>query len=164
MILYLVRHGIAVNRTDPKCPPEAERPLTARGVQKTRSAALGLRALGAKPDVLITSPYVRAAQTAEIFAEALGFSPEKIRVSEALKPAENPATIMNEIFRLKAKEVMCCGHAPHVDLLIAHLTGARGTFTTLKKAGVACLEQEGGHGRWELRWLVGPKVLRDLGD
>ena len=72
MILYLVRHGIAVDRTDPKSPPEPERPLTARGVQKTRSAALGLRALGAKPDVLITSPYVRAAQTAEIFARGAG--------------------------------------------------------------------------------------------
>lgn len=164
MILYLVRHGIAVNRTDPKCPPEAERPLTAKGVQKTRLAALGLRALGAKPDVLITSPYVRAAQTAEIFAEALGYSPEKIRVSDALKPADNPATILAEIGRLRAKEVMCCGHAPHLDLLISLLTGARGAFTALKKAGVACFEQQGGHGRWELRWMVGPKMLRDLGD
>ena len=163
MILYLVRHGIAMNRSDPKCPPEAERPLTARGVQKTRSAALGLRALGAKPDILITSPYVRAAQTAEIFAEALGYSPEKIRVSEALKPTDNPATILGEILRLRAKEVMCCGHAPHLDLLISLLAGARGAFTTLKKAGVACFEQEGGHGRWELRWLVSPLVLRDIG-
>jgi len=164
MILYLVRHGIAVDRTDPKCPPEAERPLTARGVQKTRSAALGLRALGAKPDILITSPYVRAAQTAEIFAEALGYSPEKIRVSEALKPTDNPATILGEIARLRAKEVMCCGHAPHLDLLISLLAGARGTFTALKKAGVACFEQQGSHSRWELRWVLSPKVLRDLGD
>ena len=164
MILYLVRHGIAVDRTDPKCPPEAERPLTARGVQKTRSAALGLRALGAKPDILITSPYVRAAQTAEIFAEALGYSPEKIRVSEALKPTDNPATIVAEIARLRAKEVMCCGHAPHLDLLISLLAGARGAFTALKKAGVACFEQQGSHSRWELRWILSPKVLRDLGD
>jgi phosphohistidine phosphatase len=164
MILYIVRHGIAIDPTDPKCPPDPERPLTARGVQKTRSAALGLRALGAKPDVLITSPYVRAAQTAEIFAEALEFSVEKIRVSETLKPAENPAAIMNEISRLRAREVMCCGHAPHVDLLIAHLAGARGTFTAMKKAGVACLEQEGGHGRWMLLWLLNPKALRDLAE
>ena len=77
MILYIVRHGIAVDRTDPKSPPEPERPLTAKGVQKTRSAALGLKELGVKPDVLITSPYVRAAQTAEIFAEAVGFPTSK---------------------------------------------------------------------------------------
>jgi len=62
MILYLVRHGIAVDREDPQAPSEPERPLTAKGVQKTRAAALGLQSLHVKPDVLITSPYVRAAQ------------------------------------------------------------------------------------------------------
>src|SRR5271156_6739873 len=103
MILYIVRHGIAVDRNDPKSPSEAERPLTAKGVQKTRSAALGLRALGAKPDVLMTSPYVRAAQTAEIFAEALGFPLEKIRATELLKPTADPAEILREISSLKAK-------------------------------------------------------------
>src|SRR6202795_1442791 len=145
MILYLVRHGIAVDRTDPKSPPEAERPLTAKGVQKTRSAALGLKELGAKPDALLTSPYVRAAQTAEIFAEALGCPPQKIRASEALKPAGNPADIIKEVIRLRAKEVMCFGHAPQLDLMLAHVTGAHGGFTSLKKAGVACLEHTSGH-------------------
>jgi phosphohistidine phosphatase len=164
MILYLVRHGIAVDRTDPKSPPEAERPLTARGVQKTRSAALGLRALGAKLDVLISSPYVRAVQTAEIFAEALGFAPEKIRMNDNLKPAGNPAEILKEIAHLRAKEVACFGHAPNLDLLIAQLAGARGAFTELKKAGAACFEQVSAQGRWELRWILTPKVLRDLGD
>jgi phosphohistidine phosphatase len=164
MILYIVRHGIAVDPRDPKSPPEAERPLTATGVQKTRSAALGLRALGAKPEVFLSSPYVRAAQTAEIFAEALGFSPEKIRVSEALKPAGNPSEILKEISHLRAKEVACFGHAPHLDLLISHLAGARGVFTELKKAGVACFEQASARGRWELRWMLTPKALRELAD
>ena len=164
MFLYLVRHGIAVDRTDPKCPPDPERPLTARGVQKTRAAALGLRELGAKPDAILTSPYVRAAQTAEIFAEALSFPPEKIRVSEFLKPGDNPAETIREIARLRAKEVACFGHAPHLDMLIAHLSGARTAFTELKKAGAACLEQASSQGRWELRWILPPKMLRELGD
>jgi phosphohistidine phosphatase len=163
MILYLVRHGIAVDRTDPKSPPEAERPLTAKGVQKTRSAALGLKELGVKPDALLTSPYVRAAQTAEIFAEALGCPPQKIRASEALKPAGNPADIIREISQLKAKEVICFGHAPHLDQMIAQLCGARGVFTGLKKAGVACFEQAARNGRWELIWILTPKMLRQLG-
>jgi phosphohistidine phosphatase len=164
MILYLVRHGIAVDRADPKSPAEAERPLTARGVQKTREAALGFCALGAKPEVLITSPYVRAAQTAEIFAEALGFSPEKIRVSDALKPAQNPAEILKEISHLKAKEVALFGHAPHLDMLIAQLAGSRGPFTELKKAGAACFEQASPHSRWTLRWLLTAKFTRKLAD
>src|SRR5579862_7556134 len=161
MILYLVRHGIAIERTDPKSPPEAERPLTARGVQKTRAAALGLRAMGAKPDVFITSPFVRAAQTAEIFAEALGFPLDKIRVNDHLKPSANPGEIIREITHLRAKEIVCFGHAPHLDLTIAHLAGARTPFTELKKAGVACFEQSG-HGAWGLRWLLPPRTLREL--
>lgn len=162
MLLYLIRHGIAIDRSDPKSPPEAERPLTAKGVQKTRAAALGLAELGAKPDVFLSSPYVRAVQTAEIFAEAFGFSPEKIRFTEALKPAANPAEIVKEIQRIRAKEIACFGHAPHMDLAIAHLSGARAVFTELKKAGAACFEHSAPHGRWLLRWLVSPKILRDL--
>jgi len=164
MILYLVRHGIAVDRSDPKCPPEAERPLTARGVQKTRSAALGLRAMGAKPDVLITSPLVRAVQTAEIFAEALGFPVDKIRVNDSLKPAGNPAEIIREMSHIRAKEVACFGHAPHVDLTIAQLAGARAPFTELKKAGVACLERASAHGAWQLLWVVTPRLLREMAE
>jgi len=162
MILYIVRHGIAVDRTDPKCPPEPQRPLTAEGVQKTRSAALGLKELGVKPDVLITSPYLRAAQTAEILAEALGFPTSKIRVSNALKPAANPADIVKEISHLKAKELMCVGHAPHVDQLISQLVGARGVFTELKKAAAASLEHTGTQSSWRLQWVLTPKVLRQL--
>jgi phosphohistidine phosphatase len=164
MILYIVRHGIAVDRADPKSPPDAERPLTAKGIQKTRSAALGLEAMGVRPELLITSPFVRAAQTAEIFAEALGYAPEKIRVSETLKPNENPAEIVKELQRLKVKEAMCFGHGPHVDLWISYLAGVREPFTALKKAGVACFEHRSVHGRWELVWYVTPKILRSLGD
>ena len=163
MILYIVRHGLAVDRTDPKAPAEAERPLTAKGVQKTRAAALGLAELKVKPDVLISSPFVRAAQTAEIFAETLGYSVNKIKASDALKPTANPADIMKVATRLRAKEVMVFGHAPHLDNLAAHLIGSR-VFTELKKAGVACFEHTPATGKWNLRWLVTPKMLREIGD
>ena len=164
MIVYIIRHGIAVARDDPKATSEAERPLTADGVRKTRSTALGLRRLGAKPDVIITSPYVRAAQTAEIFAEALGVSPAKIRVSEAFKATGNPAEALKEIQRIRAREVACFGHAPHLDQMIAQLTGGRGVFTQLKKAGIACFERTAPQGRWDLVWLLTPKILRQLAE
>jgi phosphohistidine phosphatase len=125
---------------------------------------LGFREAGVKPDILITSPYIRAAQTAEIFAEALGFAPEKIRVSEALKPSANPADILKEVAHLRAKEIACFGHAPHLDLTIAQLAGARGPLTELKKAGVCCLEHFQPRGRWELRWILPPKILRKLAE
>lgn len=162
MLLYLIRHGVAVDRDDPKAPPEAERPLTGKGIQKTRAAALGLSEIGAKPDVFISSPYVRAVQTAEIFADVFGFRPDKIRLTDALKPAANPAEIVKEIQHIRAGEIACFGHAPHVDLAIAHLSGARAVFTELKKSGIASFEHSAPHGRWILRWLVSPKLLRDL--
>ena len=164
MILYIIRHGIAVDRDAPKAPPEAERPLTARGIQKTRLAAVGLKGMGVKPDVLITSPFVRAAQTAKIFAEAVGFPLEKIRVSDHLKPNANPSDIEKELQKLRIKEVMCFGHAPHVDLWISYLAGARGDFTELKKAGVASFEYEPHRAKWKLLWLLTPKILRSFAD
>ena len=58
---------------------------------------------------------------------------------------------------------MCFGHAPHLDQLIAQLTGARSTFTELKKSGVACFEMESTNAaKSVLRWILPPKVLRSL--
>jgi hypothetical protein len=48
--------------------------------------------------------------------------------------------------------------------MVAQLSGARSAFTELKKAGAACFEQASAQGRWEVRWILTPKVLRDLGD
>ena len=53
MQLYIVRHGIAIDREDPKCPPEAERYLTEEGIERTRQVAKGIAALGAHADLLI---------------------------------------------------------------------------------------------------------------
>jgi phosphohistidine phosphatase len=162
MLIYLVRHGIAIERDNPKCPPEPERFLTAEGVKKSRAVALGLKAIGAKPDAFLTSPYVRAAQTAEIFAEALGFTAERIRASDALKPGANPVMALQEISKFRAKELFCFGHAPHLDQLIAQMVNAHGVFTELKKAGVACVDHASAQGRWILRWVLTPKMLRQL--
>jgi phosphohistidine phosphatase len=163
MILYLIRHGIAIDRTDPHAPAEAERPLTRKGIEKTREAMLGLRELGVKPDAVLTSPYLRAAQTAEIACEVFAFSREKVRQTNSLKPGSNPTEFVKELAHLKAKEVMCFGHAPNLDQLISHLAGAHSVFTSLKKAGVACVEMHSGQaGRSELQWILPPKVLRAL--
>ena len=51
---------------------------------------------------------------------------------------------------------------PQLDLMLAHVTGAHGVFTALKKAGVACLEHTAEHGRWEILWILTPKMLRQL--
>ena len=163
MIVYLVRHGIAIDREDPNSPPEVERYITREGIKKTRDVAKSVHLLGIKPGSFISSPYVRAMQTAEIFADVFGFEPSKIRQSVHLKPGANPTEFTKEIAGLKAREIICFGHAPHMDQLISHMVGARSLITALKKAGVACVEMgsvSGGKGN--LQWLVSPKLLRRL--
>lgn len=163
MILYLVRHGIAIERGDPDCPPETERYLTRDGIKKTREVAKGISALKVKPSLLISSPYVRAMQTAEIFAEALNHPREKIRQTPSLRPGSNPADFLKEIAHLKAGEIMAFGHAPQMDQLIATAVAARGVFTALKKAGTAALDFETiAAGKATLLWILPPKILRQL--
>ena len=165
MLLYLVRHGIAADREDPGFPPDAERPLTKKGVEKARLVLAGLLQLGTKPDVILSSPLLRAWQTAEIAASFLHYPKDKIRRTDALLPEADPAVLMKELARLNADEVLCTGHAPHMDEFIAHATGNRRSFTSLKKAGVACLEFEAvAPGAAILTALYPPRVFRSLAD
>ncbi|HXZ19470.1 MAG TPA: phosphohistidine phosphatase SixA [Candidatus Acidoferrales bacterium] len=165
MLIYLIRHGIAIDREEPDCPPDAERPLTKKGIEKARLVMEGLRELGAKPDVILSSPLVRAWQTAEIAAKVLHFSRDKIRRCNALLPEADPNALMKELARTKTDQVMCTGHAPHMDEFIAHATGTRRSFTALKKAGVACIEfEEMTPGAGVLIALYPPRVFRLLED
>ncbi|MGH9793695.1 MAG: phosphohistidine phosphatase SixA [Candidatus Acidiferrales bacterium] len=163
MLLYLMRHGIAIDRDDPNAPPEAERHLTPKGVEKTREAARGLRALGVKPRTVLSSPYLRALQTAEIVCEELDLSLSKLRRTPELLPEAAAADFFRALRKLHAEEVICFGHAPNMDHLIAHALGAAHPVTVLKKAGVACVElQAPGARRGTLQWVVTPKMLRKM--
>jgi phosphohistidine phosphatase len=164
MRLYLMRHGIAIDREDSDCPPEPERYLTPKGIQRTRAAARGLRALRLKPAALLTSPYVRAVQTGEIVCEVLGLDSKLLRTSDALKPEVKPARLVEELARFGG-EVICFGHAPHMDEFIAHAMKATAPFTALKKSGVACLDIDSlAPLRATLLWLLTSRILRRLGD
>jgi phosphohistidine phosphatase len=101
MDLYIVRHGIAIDREDPKCPPDPERYLTEEGIDKTKQVAKAIAALGITPDLLISSPYVRAMQTAEIFANALDFSKQKIRRSDLLLPGAESSALFRDLAKDK---------------------------------------------------------------
>ena len=85
MNLYIVRHGPAEPRDQYARGSDAQRPLTAAGKHKTSRAAQGLSAAGCRPDRIISSPLVRAKQTAEIIASALG-GDISVEFSELLAP------------------------------------------------------------------------------
>jgi phosphohistidine phosphatase len=162
MQLYIVRHGIAIDREDPKSPPEAERYLTEEGIERTSQVANGIAALGAHADLMVSSPLVRAMQTAAIFAKALAYPEQKIRQCESLLPGAAPTAFLRELAREKdVSSVFCFGHAPHLDGLLTASVGAQRHITSMKKAGVAFVELKRvspPNGR--LVWLVTPKLFR----
>lgn len=165
MILHLFRHGIAVDREDPACPSEHDRFLTPKGIAKTHAAAQGLRALGLKPNIILTSPLLRAVQTAEIACAAFVYPVKKLQQIDALKPDGNPGDLFDELSGLKAEEILCVGHAPNLDEVIAFAIGSHATVTSLKKAGLGSVEIESfssPHGT--IIGIYSAKALRFLGD
>lgn len=165
MKLYIVRHGIAIDREDPKCPPDPERYLTEEGVAKTKEVAKGVAALGAVADLLVSSPYVRAVQTAEIFAGALDYSKQKIRRTDLLLPGAEISMLFRELARDKqSSTVFLFGHAPHLDEVIATAVGSKHHLTSLKKAGVVLIEMKRvSPPSGQILWLGTPKLLRKAG-
>jgi phosphohistidine phosphatase len=165
MQLYIVRHGIAIDREDPKCPPDPQRYLTEEGVKKTEQVAKGVAALGVTADLFLTSPYIRAAQTAEIFAAALEYAKQKIRRTDLLLPGAEPSLLFRELAKdRQASSVFLFGHAPQLDDIVATALGSKRHFTSLKKAGVARIELKRiSPPIGMLAWLATPKLLRRAG-
>jgi len=161
--LFIVRHGVAEERGD-EWPDDTERPLTADGVARLRRAGRGLRSLGVAFDVILTSPLVRAVQTAEILAAAHESRPP-IAVLDALSPGGPQAGVITELDKQarKAKKIAIVGHAPSIGELASRLIGSRRPLE-LKKGAVARIDvaalpsTEPG----TLRWLLPPKLLRAI--
>ncbi len=159
MTIYLVRHGPAEERGGPG--PDAERALTRPGKSKTKKAMKGFVRLGARPDLVLSSPLVRAWETAEILAAALGrvgSSAGRPRVEEDLAPGGDALALLH---RLEAgpDAVALVGHEPDLSRLGALLAG--GVFE-LKKAGAARIDGAPSPGGGRLVWLATPLLLRRL--
>lgn len=131
MLLYLFRHGPAQART--RCSDE-RRALTAEGAKRTRQAARGLRSLGVAPQAILTSPLLRAAQTAELACEVLDFPSERLQSCEVLCPERPPAQLLESLKGLGSQSVLCVGHAPHLDLVLACALVASSTRPSLSSS------------------------------
>lgn len=164
MWVHLLRHGIAIDPTDPACPTDPERYLTEKGKSRVRVGARGLKALGITPEIIVTSPYVRAQQTAQIAREELGEALEIVE-SDLLIPMAEPSKIVELLRGRTEQNILCVGHSPNLDLVAAHLTGADEPVTSLKKAGAASIEIRGrpGAGGGVLVGVYPASALRMLG-
>lgn len=158
MEILLLRHGVAA---DPRPgQPDAERALTAEGRQKLRSLLRRLRKAGVRPAMILTSPYLRARQSAEIAREVL--APDAILVpARALAPGSAPEEAWNEI-RLYANQpsVLCASHEPLCGQLASFLLGAPELAVDFKKGAVMRIDVESASARprGTLRWLVSPRL------
>ena len=163
MEIYILRHGIAVERGTPGYKRDGDRPLTQEGVEKMRKIAKAMREMGLQFDVIFSSPYVRAKATADIVAETLG---ENVTLTDSLLPEANPPELIDEINDEKPQRVLLVGHEPDLSALISTLIcGKRSADIELKKGGIAKLTAETlTYGKCAtLNWLLTPKQLRQLG-
>jgi phosphohistidine phosphatase len=161
--LYLIRHGLAAERSD-EYPDDSKRPLTSEGIGSLRKEAKALDALDIGFDHIITSPLVRARQTADVFAEHLKTKPT-ISNSDALAPAGSAASVVQEVGRHARKgRIALVGHEPNMGELAARLLGGRGAVT-FKKGAICRIDFDvlPPKGIGQLRWFVPPKMLRKLG-
>src|SRR5208283_2171283 len=92
--LYILRHGLAVERDVTTVMDDAKRPLTSEGKQKMREIAAGLDRVGLEVDWIVSSPLVLAVGTAEIVAETLGSKPP-LDICEALSPGGAPEALIS---------------------------------------------------------------------
>ena len=159
--LYLVRHAVAEDR-GPTWPDDTLRPLTARGQRRFAKAAAGFVRLEGLPDRILTSPLVRARQTAELLASAADDTP--IDTLPSLSPDEPPAVLLAHLRRVPADRIALVGHEPDLGELAAVLLGASRPLP-FKKGGMCCIDVEWqGKPTGTLVWFLSPAALRRMGD
>ena len=160
--LYLIRHGIAEERGE-DWPDDTKRPLTDEGKSNLRKQARGLQRLGVTFDVMLTSPLVRAKQTAEIIAAAYDARPSLVTV-ESLSPNGSFQSVLRDLEEHgKKSRIALVGHEPDLGELAARLAGLRRPLE-FKKGAICRIDVKTlpPAGPGALRWFFPPKVLRSI--
>jgi phosphohistidine phosphatase len=164
MELLIIRHAIAFDRDRARWRDDGARPLSAAGMRGARKAAAGLKKFCAKPDRFLTSPLVRAKQTAQILTDVAGWP--QAEEAPDLSPGGSAPAVLALIAKDRRKLVAVVGHQPGLgQLLAACLLGNEGGLSIeMKKNAVACLSFMGqaSAGQGALKWLATPRMLRGL--
>jgi len=165
MDLILVRHAIAFERDPLRWPDDSERPLTPAGTATFEQVASGLRQVVKSVDVMLSSPFVRAMQTARILEDVARWP--KLEICEVLEPSHDPLEVIAYLREHHPSGVVALvGHEPLMgELAGTLLSGAGGAAQPFKKGGAACFRsiQDTPGGLMMLRWWLPPKVARKLG-
>jgi len=141
MELYLLRHAIAVPRETPGYDDDSKRPLTPEGKRKMRRIAGAMQALDVQFDLILSSPFTRARQTAEIVAEVFQ-AEKKLVLEDTLAVGGDLRTLINRINTAYGtlERIMLVGHEPSMSELISVLiAGDTRVSITLRKGGLCKL-------------------------
>ena len=158
MLLYLLRHGIAEDHAP--SGSDADRALTAEGRRKLALVLERAAAGGVRPDAILTSPYVRAVQTAQAAADALNPKKELVKVT-ALTPEGTPEGVWDALRDYREMEqVLMAGHEPLLSQLTGFLLNCPALQVEMKKAAMVALELNAwrGHPHGVLRWMLTPAL------
>ena len=158
MEIYLLRHGIAEPAQAGQ--PDADRALTPEGKRKLREVLRVAKSSGVKPTLILTSPYRRALETAEVAGQALGYRGELLQ-TKALAPGSNVKEVWEEL-RVHRNEgqLLLSGHEPQFSQLFAYLLASPALQVDFKKGALARVdvEQFGSEPRGVLRWMMPSKL------
>jgi len=155
-VILIVRHGIAEERTEDK--PDSERSLTKTGHARMRENARGIARLFPKAELILSSPLLRALQTALWVSRAFKKKVE-VEVTDALAPEGSTAEVAALLEQRKERGVILVGHEPNLTETMRHLASQAGWRGDLKKGGCYLLRREEGS-LYLLESLLTPKILR----
>jgi phosphohistidine phosphatase len=161
MQLYILRHAIAVTRGTPGYPND-DRPLTEEGIAKMTEGAKGIKETAGSFDLIISSPLIRALDTAKITAEATSYE-NQIIISEHLLPGSPQRTLFKFIADYKHLEkILLVGHEPHLGFIASKLIGVNEPVIEFKKGGICRIDLDDMPPKknGKLIWHLQPKQLR----
>jgi phosphohistidine phosphatase len=149
--LYLVQHGEARSENE-----DPQRALSPNGENEVRKVAQAAKHMALTPSKIFHSRKLRAGQTAEILAEALG---KPVEAVNGLAPMDNVQPWVNRIARGE-EELMLVGHLPFMEKITSFLiTGDEESRPVLFRFGaIVCLEQKEDQ-RWGIRWILTPEMV-----
>jgi phosphohistidine phosphatase len=162
MLLLIIRHADAGARDPARWPDDTQRPLSDKGRKVHRRVSRALKRLDLVPELVLTSPWVRAAQTADILAEELGLQGRPVPVT-ALAGSPELSRLADDLGSPGREAIVAMvGHSPWMEELGAILLGgsANGVRIDFPKSGVLGIDlAELAPAAGELRFLLRPKML-----
>ena len=166
MNLYILRHGLAVDRGTPGFKTDSDRPLTPKGKRQLQAIAGAMRNMDLDFDLILSSPFRRARQTAEIVARNLK-QEKRLAFSDELTPDGNPKVLIRQLNELKPapETVLLVGHEPFLSQFAARLISGEDTARLeLKKGGLCRLETDSlRFSRCAvLQWLLTPRQMKGM--